>query len=155
MTRRTALALAAGAVMMVMPACSGGNGSPTNPTPTGPTQARITVTASAPLLAFSPRVGFAFRITVPATITEAAGLGANINFVRLQQIFRGVEIERSEISSADLIVATGSNRVNASATRTINLIYDVNDGRATSGILTFGFTDDRGNPQSVDFTVTY
>src|SRR5262245_60870676 len=152
MTRRTPLALAAGAVMMVLPACSS---SPAAPTPTGPSQARITVTASAPLLAFSPRAGFAFRITVPATISEAAGLGASINFVRLQQIFRGVEIERSEISSSDLIVSTGSNRLDANATRNINLIYDVNDGRATSGILTFGFTDDRSNPQSVDFTVSY
>jgi hypothetical protein len=154
MTRRTALAFAAGAVLMTVPACSG-NSSPTSPTPTGPSQARITVTASAPQLAFSPRVGFAFRITVPATLTEAAGLGANINFVRLRQLFRGAEVERSEISSADLVVATGSNRLNANATRNINLIYDVNDGRATAGILTFGFTDDRGNPQSVDFTVTY
>ncbi|HMF96953.1 MAG TPA: hypothetical protein VKE96_21790 [Vicinamibacterales bacterium] len=153
MTRRTMLALAAGAVMMVLPACS--SNSPAAPTPTGPSQARITVTASAPLLAFSPRAGFAFRITVPATISEDAGVGANINFVRLQQMFRGVEVERSEISSADLVVATGSNRLNANATRNINLIYDVNDGRATSGILTFGFTDDRGTPQSVDFTVSY
>jgi hypothetical protein len=153
MTRRPALALAAGAVMMVLPACS--SNSPAAPTPTGPSQARITVTASAPLLAFSPRVGFAYRITVPATISEGAGLGANMNFVRLQQMFRGAEIERSEISAADLVVATGSNRLNANGTRTIDLIYDVNDGRATSGILTFGFTDDRGNPQSVDFTVTY
>jgi hypothetical protein len=147
------LALAA-VVMMAATACSS-NSSPTAPAPTGPSQARITVTASAPQLAFSPRVGFAYRVTVPATITEAAGLGANINFVRLRQLFRGAEIERSEVSSADLIVATGSNRLNASATRNINLIFDVNDGRATSGVLTFGFTDDRGNAQSVDFTVTY
>jgi hypothetical protein len=152
MTRRTALALAAGTVMMVLPACSN---SPAAPTPTGPSQARIMVTASAPLLAFSPRVGFAYRVTVPATITEAAGLGANINFVRLQQMFRGAEIERSELSAADLVVATGSNRLNANGTRNINLIYDVNDGRATSAMLTFRFTDDGGNPQSVDFTVTY
>ena len=152
MTRRSMLALAA-AAMMAATACS--SNSPTAPAPTGPSQARITVTASPPQLAFSPRVGFAYRVTVPATITEAAGLGANINFVRLQQVFRGAEIERSEVSSADLIVATGSNRLNASATRNITLIFDVNDGRATSGVLTFGFTDDRGNAQSVDFTVTY
>ena len=152
MTRRSMLALAA-AAMMAATACS--SNSPTAPAPTGPSQARITVTATAPQLAFSPRVGFAYRVTVPATITEAAGLGANINFVRLQQVFRGAEVERSEVSSADLIAATGSNRLNASATRNITLIFDVNDGRATSGVLTFGFTDDRGNAQSVDFTVTY
>ncbi|HJZ76551.1 MAG TPA: hypothetical protein VKE51_32675 [Vicinamibacterales bacterium] len=153
MTRPTALALAAGAVMMLLPACS--RDSPAAPSPTGPSQARISVTASAPLLAFSPRPGFAFRITVPATITESAGLGANIDFVRLQQMFRGVAVERSEISAVDLIAATGSNRLDANSTRNINLIYDVNDGRATSGILTFGFTDDRGNPQAADFDVSY
>jgi hypothetical protein len=86
---------------------------------------------------------------------RSAGLGANINFVRLRQIFAGVEIERSEISSADLIAATGTNRLNANQTRTINLIYDVNDGRATSGILTFNLTDERGNTLAVDFTITY
>jgi hypothetical protein len=100
-------------------------------------------------------VGFTYRVTVPATITESAGLGANINYVRLRQIYLGLEVERSEISSADLIASTGSNRLNASSTRSINLNYDVNDPRPTSGILTFNFTDDRGNAQAVDFTIVY
>jgi hypothetical protein len=155
--RRRGLTLAAGALMVVLPGCGGGGGStPTTPaTPAPPAQARITVTASAPVVTFSPRAAFTYRITVPATITESAGLGANINYVRLREIYLGVEIERSEISSADLIVATGTNRLGANATRTINLIFDVNDDRATSGILTFNFTDDRGNNLSVDFTITY
>jgi hypothetical protein len=153
MTRRTLVALGAGVLMTALPACSGNTTSPT-PT-TGPSQARITVSATLPLLSFSPRAGFNFRVTVPATITEAAGLGANINFVRLRQVFAGVEIERSEISSADLIASTGTNRLNASASRAVNLIFDVNDDRPTSGILTFNFTDDRGNALSVDFTITY
>lgn len=66
-----------------------------------------------------------------------------------------MEIERSEISSADLIASPGSNRLNASSTPNINLISDVNDGRARSRILTFNFTDERGNTQAVDFTITY
>lgn len=157
MIRQRVLAMAAAVLTVVLPACGGGGGSnPTTPsTPPPATQARITVTASSPVVTYSPRQGFTYRITVPATITESAGLGANINYVRLRQIFAGSEIERSEISSADLIVATGSNRLNANQSRTINLIYDVNDGRASSGILTFNFTDDRGNSLNADFTISY
>jgi hypothetical protein len=156
MIGRRGLTLAAGALMVVLPGCGGGGSTPTSPaTPAPATQARITVTATAPSVTLSPRPAFTYRITVPATITESAGLGANINYVRLREIYLGVEIERSEISSADLIVATGSNRLNASATRAISLIFDVNDDRATSGILTFNFTDDRGNTLAVDFTITY
>jgi hypothetical protein len=156
MSGRKSLALAASALVAILTGCGGGgSGGTTTPTQTGPTQARITVTATSPLVTFSPRVGFTYRVTVPATITESAGLGANINYVRLRQIYLGLEVERSEISSADLIASTGSNRLNASSTRSINLNYDVNDPRPTSGILTFNFTDDRGNAQAVDFTIVY
>lgn len=156
MTRREGLALAASALVVILTGCGGGGGGgTTTPTPIGPTQARITVTATSPVVSFSPRVGFTYRVVVPATITESAGLGANINYVRLRQIYLGLEVERSEISSADLIASTGSNRLNASASRNINLIYDVNDPRPSSGILTFNFTDDRSNTQAVDFTIVY
>jgi hypothetical protein len=157
MIGRRWLSLAAGAMLGFLPGCGGGGGTtPTTlPTPAPPSQSKITVTAANPVVTLSPRAGFSYRITVSTTITESAGLGANINFIRLRQIYQGVEIERSEISSADLIVASGSNRINASATRNLSLIYDVNDGRATSGILTFNFTDERGNTLSTDFTITY
>ena len=54
------------------------------------------------------------------------------------------------LNLAELFVASATAREES-----VNLIFDVNDGRATSGILTFNFTDDRGNVLSVDFTVTY
>lgn len=156
MSRRKGLALAGSAAVAILTGCGGGDGGGTTiPTQTGPTQARITVTASRPVVSFSPRAGFTYRVTVPTTITESAGLGANINYVRLRQIYLGLEVERSEISSADLIASTGSNRLSANAARNITLVYDVNDPRPTSGILTFNFTDDRGNTQAVDFTLVY
>lgn len=156
MIGRRGLTLAAGALMGVLPGCGGGGGNgPTGPTPAPPTQAQITVTTTGPVRTSSPRAGFTYRITVPVTITESAGLGANINYVQLRQIYLGTEIERSEISSADLIAATGSNRLDANATRSISLVFDVNDDRATSGFVTFNFTDDRGNTLTVDVPIGY
>jgi hypothetical protein len=137
-------------------ACGGGGDA--GPTPVAsPTvsQARITVTATAPTITLSPLPDFTFRLTIPVTIAESAGLGANINFIRLSLIRGGVELERQEISSALLISQSGSNRLAASATRTFQLLYDVNAGTATSGILTCNFTDDRGNNQSASFTITF
>jgi hypothetical protein len=144
--------------VMVLPSCGGGGGTstPTAPaTPAGPTQARITVTAAAPVISNSPRNGFAFRIAITSTITEAAGLGGNINFVRMRFIANGVEIERSEISSADLILQTGTNRLAASSSRTLPLVFDTNAAQATSAQLLYNFTDDRGNNLEAPFTVTF
>jgi len=144
--------------MLAFVACGGGggSGSPTTPnTPAAPTQANITVTAGAPTVTFSPRSGFSIRLTVRSTISESAGLGANINFVRMRFIRGGVEVERQEISSADLILQTGSNRLNASGSRTIDLIFDTNAETATSAILVYGFTDDRGNNLEATFTITF
>ena len=153
--RRLVGPLVVAVLTAVLPACGGGGGSSTSPTPTGPTQAKITVTAGAPVVTFSPRAGFTFRVTVAVTITESAGLGANINFIRLRFIAGGVEIERQEISSADIILISGSNRLNASSTRSFNAIFDTNAEAATSGILVFNFTDDRGNNLESTFTITF
>jgi hypothetical protein len=147
-----ALILVAGLV-----GCGGGGGgsTPTSSTNTGPSQSRITVTATAPTVTFSSRSGFTYRVATTATLTEAAGLGANINYARRRFLFAGVEIERQEISSADLILQTGSNRLGASSSRNLNLIFDTNAEQATSALLVFNFTDDRGNNQEASFTITF
>jgi hypothetical protein len=106
-------------------------------------------------VSFSPRPGFQLRLTVPTALTESAGLGANINFVRMQFIVGSVVIEVQEISSADLIVATGSNRLNASSTRNITLNFDNNARPATSAVILYDFTDDRGNNLQADFVITF
>jgi hypothetical protein len=156
-SRRLALHGLVTSVVLSLAACGGGgSSSPSTPsTPAGPTQARITVTAAAPVISASPRNGFAYRITISSTIAEAAGLGGNINFVRMRFIAGGVEIEREEISSADLILQTGTNRLNASASRTLNLVFDTNAAQATSAQLLYNFTDDRGNNLEAPFTVTF
>ena len=147
------------ALAVVLPACGGGSnsgGGGTGPsTPAGPSQASITVGASTPTVSLSPRAGYTYRITVPVTLTETAGLGANINFLRLSLTLAGAEIERSEISSADLIASTGTNRLAASSTRTFNAIFDANAGEATGGLLIVNATDDRGNSLQATFAIAF
>jgi hypothetical protein len=138
-------------------ACGGGGGSsPTTPTaPPAASRASITVTANAPTVSFSSRPGFTYRVAVTSTATESAGVGANINFVRMRFIRSGVEIERQEVSSADIILQSGSNRLNASSSRTLNLLFDTNAETATSAQLVYNFTDDRGNNLEATFTITF
>ena len=156
MTARRLQVVACLAVLAAVAACGGSSGSsPAAPTTPTVTEAKITVTAAAPTVSVSPLANFNFRIVVPVTITESAGLGANINFIRLSQIANGAEIERQEISASGLTAQTGSNRLAAGSARNFNLTYDVNDARATSGQLDFNFTDDRSNTQDAFFTITY
>lgn len=139
--------------VLVLSSCGGEGGSPTSPTPTGPRQATITVSCGQYDVSFSPRVGFSFRLTAPCTVTESTGLGANMNFVRLNLTLGGVLVERHDISSADIMVQTGSNRLNASQARSSSYTWDFNRGDATGGTIEFGFTDDRGNNLVATFTL--
>lgn len=81
-------------------------------------------------------------------MTESAGLGANINFFRLE-VFRatGEFEERKEIGANDVVAVTGSNRLEANQTRTESVVFlfrsTVKRGRTLR--LTVGFTDDNGN----------
>jgi hypothetical protein len=140
---------------LIAGACGSTNDTPTPGGPTGPTQANVVVTASSPQITLSPRSGFTYRITIPVTIRETAGLGANIDSMRLQLMASGRSVETQEIGSGDVIAVTGSNRLQAGATRTFTLYFDVNAGQATSGLLTLSFTDDRGNRLTADFTIAF
>jgi hypothetical protein len=153
-TLRIALA---GLLVVPFAACGGGGGggTTTGPSqPTGPSRANITVTCGSYSLSLSPLAGFNYRISFPCTITEAAGLGANLNFVRASFTLGGVEIERQEIGSNVIIAVNGSNRLPASGRLQGNFIFDFNAGNATGGRLEFNFTDDRGNNLSATFTFT-
>jgi len=76
-------------------------------------------------------------------ITETAGVGASINFIRLQLLRDRVEIERSEIG-ADFIEP--DNRIDPSSTTRIEVKLGFNSSIADlEAIFTVSFTDDRGN----------
>lgn len=143
-TRRLAVV----AVVTLMVGCGGGS-SPTAPVvtqPPAPSQASITVTQTGnSFLCISPLANTAFRLQFTVTIRESAGLGANINFVRVS-FFRGaVEIERQEIGANAIVAGLGSNRIAASASRNVSMRFDYNADNFDRVQLLFDFTDDRGN----------
>ena len=135
--------------------CGDSNGTSTTPTPQAPavTQARISVVAANPVLTFGTTANF--RVTFDLTMTESAGLGANIIFIRIEPRLAGVIVERQEIGSAAIISQTGSNRLNASSSRSANVTIEFNNGNANDILLTVGFTDDRGNNLTAPFTITF
>lgn len=111
----------------------------------------------APSVSYSSRPGFSYTAVFTCTIRETAGVGAAANYVRAQFTnSAGAEIERQEISSADLIAQLGTNRVGPGTTFTGNFRFDFNSGSNNmGGVLTFNFTDDRLNVLSATFSFSW
>ena len=141
----------------------GNNGSPTTPTPTPtptpsqPSQASITVQVLG-FGAITSGQGNLFGIGL--RVTESAGVGANINFIRLD-VFRatGQFEERKEIGAGQITAQTGSNRLTANSTRDLDPVLFLFNATVKKGRIirvTVGFTDDRGNNFEFveDFTFT-
>jgi hypothetical protein len=128
----------------LLPACGSDDGTIT-PTPSGPSQATITVTqTSQGQVCFSPTGGFNLRARIPIRITESAGLAASINFIRLSLLRGGAEVERREITAGAITSGLGTNRVAANGSVTATLSFDFNTSDFDSFRLEFNFTDDRG-----------
>jgi hypothetical protein len=139
MRRLIGLALAVG-----LAGCGGD--SPASPTPATPLRADITVVqTSVGQLCLSPISGFALRLRVPIRITESGGLGANMNYIRLSLYRGGAEVERREAGTADFVAYLGTNRLPARSIIAATLSFDFNTTDADSFLLSFDFTDDRGN----------
>jgi hypothetical protein len=128
----------------------------TSTTTTSVPRANITLTILGAAAAGSGQgnlVGFEFRLR------ESAGLGANINFVRVD-VFRatGQFEERQEIGAGEIVNQTGSNRLGANESRNMTVIIGfratIKKGRQIR--LTVGMTDDAGNDQDKwqDFVFT-
>ena len=151
--RLAALALV---LLVGLPGCGGGGsggGTGTTGTTGGTpvvTAARVTVTQpSTAQLCFSPLNEFFFRLRLPIRFTESAGLGANVNFVRLSMLLGATEVERREVTAAQL-QALGAQRVAASATVNAVLGFDFNADPDTFDTvrLEFNFTDANRNNSS-------
>jgi hypothetical protein len=138
--------------ILAMIGCNGGDSvvTPTTTTtsvPPGPDAAVIILTVLDAAYAAGGQgnlVGFQFRLQ------ETAGLGANMDFIRVE-IFRptGEFIERQEGGAGEIINQLGSNRLEANQTREETVVFGfratVKKGRLIR--FTVGMTDDKGNNQ--------
>lgn len=121
--------------------------APTAPVQAGPSQASIAVTIQSPTYGTSSRPGFGYELQFGLRVTESAGLGANLNFVRLEVYdAAGAMLERQEIGSN---VFTGGNRLGANSSRDFAVLMGFNaDPRAGRFVrIGVGTTDDRNNTQ--------
>jgi hypothetical protein len=120
-----------------------GDDGPT--TPTGPSQARFTFSVDDRDWFPNPDPGTAYLLTAIVTIQETAGLGANIDFLRLEGQSLGGTYERSEIGSDEIVAELGTNRVEARATWSYMVGWDWNMQDARGYRVSAQLTDDRGN----------
>ena len=146
------------AIVSLLPACGGG-GSPSAPapvpTPVAATRASISmVQASQGQICLSPVAGKTLRIKIPMRISESAGLGFNINAIRLSLYSGANEVERSEMTANNIVGVLGSNHVAALGVVSIMMSHDVNADAGSYDSLRYlaQFTDDRGN--NIDLTVS-
>ena len=144
-------------VLLIAGCGSGDSGTTSTPVTTttttiaGPSQASIVV--SVPNQA-GIATGQGNLVAFDIRMVETAGLGADINFIRLE-IFRatGEFVERQEIGAGALIQQTGSNRIEANSIRLLPVVFRFNATvqRGRTMRLTIGFTDDRGNNLGATF----
>jgi len=131
-------------------ACGDGD-TPTNTPP--PTTTSTSIPASAKIdveilsaSAASSGQGNLFQVGV--RITESGGVGAHINFARLE-VFRatGELEERQEIGAGQIIAGIGDNRLepNMSEDAFITFFFRATVKKGRQLRLTMGFTDDQGN----------
>ena len=150
MIRRFALL----ALLSVLPACDDGSPStPTpQPTPTPPPPAAVVTATGGGALVLHPSASptFSLAMDTPIRIQESAGGSADWNFARLSLLRRGAEIERGELTAAD-IRAAGFGRVAASSNQVYNVLFRFNSDDFDDLTLVLGFTDIRDGRQ---FTLT-
>ncbi len=157
MKRLTVLVVVA--LVFLVSGCGGGDNSPSSPTPaapsatspTAPSRASVTAAASNGVVLAS---GSGNLVQLLVALRESGGVGANINFFRLD-IYRatGEFEERSEIGSGQIIAGIGDNRLEANSTESVTLTFffraTVKKGRQM--LLTVNLTDDRGNNLEATF----
>ena len=140
-------------LLALVAGCNGNGGSSTSPTPAPPPPAPpqpMEASIAVDVLGFGGIAsGQGNLFGIGLRMTESAGVGVNINFIRLE-VFRatGEFEERQEIGSGQIIVQTGSNRLEGNSTRTLDpVVFSFNATVKVGRVLrvTIGFTDDFGN----------
>ena len=139
MMKSRTLALAAVVLGSVI-AC---NDTPTRPTE--PNQAAFTLTVGERDWWPNDNPEKEYWLTADLTIREAAGLGGNIDFLRLEGKGPGATYEEAEIGSALVVSELGTNRVNASSSWSHSVAWEWNMQDAVGYKITIQLTDDRGH----------
>ena len=139
--------------LMVAMALAAGCGSSTSPSAPSPSveaaavapKADIHVTlGSDAVTGPSIEPGYKQFVRFTTTLSEAAGLGAHLNYVRGDFYLNNELVDRYEFTGAQLLEETGSNRLEARSSRRFLVLLRWN---AQCDLIrtTFQFTDDRGN----------
>jgi hypothetical protein len=149
--QRTVKIISLVAAMAVAAACGGG-ASPSSPSAPDldinaatPPKAEIDVTMGLDAV-FGPSAdpSYVSYVRFTAAMTERAGLGANLDFVRGEFFKDDVLMERFEVTASRIIEETGSNRLEAGSERSVTVMLRYS---APADLIrtTFHFTDDQGN----------
>ena len=86
-----------------------------------------------------------YVLTADLTIRETAGLGGNIDFLRLEGKGPEGTYEKAEIGSDLVVAGLATNRVNASATWSYRVGWEWNMQNALGYKITVQLTDDKGH----------
>jgi hypothetical protein len=141
-------------ILLVLSLLATGCGDgPTNGTSTSSTTTTAGPTAAVILLdvvdfgLFSVQGGGAV-FGVELRMRETAGLGANINYIRLDYLKATGELEeRAEIGANDIISELGTNRIGPNATwqEVVGFLFRASIKKGRRLIVIVNLTDDRGN----------
>jgi hypothetical protein len=153
MPKATSTMATVAGLALVMAACGGGSNpsAPTSVSPASasatPPKAHVTVTLGLDTVAgpsLDPRYAAYVRFT--SNLTESAGLGATLNYVRGEFYESGHLAERYDVTADELATESGSNRIEAFASR--SLVVTLRHNAPCDMIrITFQLTDDKGNDQ--------
>jgi hypothetical protein len=136
------------AVLVLAAACSSDSSltAPTSPVvETTAPKADITVTVGSDAVT-GPSLdpNYTSYVQFTASLSEAAGLGAHLNYVRGDFFKDGTLVDRYDFTGAEIAQETGSNRLEAGSARSIVVLLRWNAPCDLMRV-TFQFTDDRGH----------
>ena len=158
--QRTVKIISVLAALALAAACGSGS-SPSSPTSPSlgldmtamPPKAEIDVTLGLDTL-YGPSAdpGYAAYVRFTTAMSESAGLGAHLNYVRGDFFQNDVLIERYELGAARIVEETGSNRLEGGDSRSFVVMLRFS---APADLIraTFQFTDDQGHEHHLVGTI--
>ena len=148
--QRTVKIISVVAAMALAAACGSGSH------PAAPSTPSMTIPANSPKADIDVTMGldavsgpsadpaFVSYLRFTSEVSEKAGLGAHLNYVRGEFYKDDVLLERYDVTAAQIIEETGSNRIDAGGERSLVVMLRYS-AEADLIRATFQFTDDKGN----------